>query len=151
MIEAMNANGAPVLSVDLPSGINGSTGAVMGVAIRATETVTFFRASRQHLLLPGRIHCGRVRVVDIGIDARVLSEIQPKTFENIPEAWRERFPVPQTDGHKYSPAVTSCWSSPATLPRPARRGCRRAARCGPVPDWSRWLRRGMRSSSTPRH
>jgi hydroxyethylthiazole kinase-like uncharacterized protein yjeF len=102
MIEAINANGAPVLSVDLPSGINGTTGAVMGVAVNATETVTFFRRKPAHLLLPGRIHCGRVRVADIGINPNVLGEIQPQTFENIPAFWRQSFPVPRVDGHKYS-------------------------------------------------
>src|ERR1700729_2605879 len=102
MIEAINANGAPVLSVDLPSGVNGTTGAVMGTAIRATETVTFFRRKPAHLLLPGRIHCGRVRVADIGIHARALAEIHPRTFENVPPFWQTLFPVPRIDGHKYA-------------------------------------------------
>src|SRR3954452_6080064 len=102
MIEAINANGAPVLAVDLPSGINGTSGAVMGVAIDAVETVTFFRRKPAHLLLPGRLHCGRVRVADIGIAADVLDEIRPQTAENVPQAWQTSFPVPRTDGHKYA-------------------------------------------------
>src|SRR5476649_487932 len=102
MIEAVNANGAPVLSIDLPSGVNGTSGAVMGVAVRAVETVTFFRRKPAHLLLPGRMHCGRVRLADIGIDPGVISEIHPRTFENIPQVWRQSFPVPQIDGHKYA-------------------------------------------------
>src|SRR3954462_13171758 len=102
MIEAINANGAPVLAVDLPSGINGDSGAIMGAAVRATETVTFFRRKPAHLLLPGRVCCGRVRLADIGIDAGVLDEIRPLTFENTPELWREAFPVPKIDGHKYA-------------------------------------------------
>src|SRR4029453_18518459 len=93
---------APILSVDLPSGINGSTGQVLGVAVNATESITFFRKKPGHLLLPGRAHCGRVRVADIGIVDAVLSEIGIATFENQPEFWRAAFPLPRLDGHKYS-------------------------------------------------
>ncbi|MCJ9707308.1 NAD(P)H-hydrate epimerase, partial [Bradyrhizobium sp. SHOUNA76] len=102
MIEAINANGAPVLAVDLPSGINGTSAAMLGAAVNATETVTFFRKKPAHLLLPGRVHCGRVRVADIGIDPQVLDEIAPQTFENDPDVWGAAFPVPRIDGHKYA-------------------------------------------------
>ena len=130
MIEAINANGAPVLSIDLPSGINGTTAAVMGIAINATETVTFFRRKPAHLLLPGRMHVGRrVRVADIGIDSGVLAEIKPQIFENVPQAWRQSFPVPRIDGHKYARghAVIVSGDIAATgAARLAARGCLRA-------------------------
>lgn len=130
MIEAINANGAPVLSVDLPSGVNGTTGAVMGVAVNATETVTFFRRKPGHLLLPGRIQCGRVRVVDIGIDANVLMEIQPQTFENIPALWRPSFPVPRVDGYKYSRGHAVVVSGNMASTGAARLSARGALRAG---------------------
>jgi hydroxyethylthiazole kinase-like uncharacterized protein yjeF len=130
MIEAINANGAPVLSVDLPSGINGTSGAVMGDAIRATETVTFFRKKPAHLLLPGRLHCGRVRVADIGIDAVVLGEIAPRTFENTPEVWHGAFPVPQADGHKYARGHAVVVSGDIAATGAARMSARGALRAG---------------------
>jgi hydroxyethylthiazole kinase-like uncharacterized protein yjeF len=130
MIEAINANGAPVLAVDLPSGINGTTGAVMGGAIDAAETVTFFRRKPAHLLLPARIHCGRVRVADIGIDAGVLAEIQPRTFENVPAFWRPSFPVPRIDGHKYARGHALVVSGEMAATGAARLSARGALRVG---------------------
>ena len=102
LINAINAHPASVVSVDLPSGINGSTGAVMGVAVQAAETVTFFRRKPGHLLLPGRLHCGRVSLVDIGIPASVLDAIKPHTFVNALPLWQDTFPIPQAGGHKYN-------------------------------------------------
>jgi hydroxyethylthiazole kinase-like uncharacterized protein yjeF len=130
VIEAINANGAPVLAVDLPSGINGTSGAVMGVAVRATETVTFFRRKPAHLLLPGRIHCGRVRVADIGIDPHVLEEIKPQTYENIPQTWREAFPVPRIDGHKYGRGHAIVVSGDIAATGAARMSARGSLRAG---------------------
>jgi hydroxyethylthiazole kinase-like uncharacterized protein yjeF len=130
MIEAVNANGAPVLAVDLPSGINGTTGAVMGAAINAVETVTFFRRKPAHLLMPGRKHCGRVRVADIGIDAQVLEEIAPRTFENVPQSWQKSFPVPDIDGHKYARGHAVVLSGELASTGAARLAARGALRAG---------------------
>ena len=130
MIAAINANGTPVLAVDLPSGINGSTGAMMGAAVQATETVTFFRKKSAHLLLPGRIYCGRVRVAGIGIDPHVLDEIKPLTTENLPQAWRWSFPVPRIDGHKYARGHAVVVSGDIASTGAARLAARGALRAG---------------------
>ena len=131
MIEAINANGAPVLAVDLPSGISGTSGAVMGVAINAAETVTFFRRKPAHLLMPGRKHCGRrVRVADIGIDPGVLGEIRPQTSENVPQSWQKSFPVPDIDGHKYARGHAVVLSGELTSTGAARLAARGALRAG---------------------
>jgi len=103
MIEAMNSSGVPIVAVDLPSGINGTSGgAGMGAAVNATQTVTFFRRKTGHVLLPGRLHCGPVQVADIGIPASVLDTIRPRTFLNCLALWGKDFPFPRPDGHKYS-------------------------------------------------
>ena len=66
-----------LLAVDLPSGVHADTGAVLGAAVRADATVTFFRKKLGHLLYPGRGRCGRLTVADIGIDAGVLAALAP--------------------------------------------------------------------------
>lgn len=130
MIAAINANGAPVLAVDLPSGVNGTSAAIMGIAVKATETVTFFRKKPAHLLLPGRLQCGRVRLADIGIDARVLHEIRPLSFENTPQFWRRSFPIPRIDGHKYARGHALVVSGGISSTGAARMTARGALRAG---------------------
>ena len=130
MIVAMNESGIPILSVDLPSGVNGTTGEVMGIAVLATGTVTFFRRKPGHLLLPGRLHCGELEVADIGIGAQVLDAIKPNAFENDPELWRASFPVLSIDGHKYARGHAVVVSGPHTSTGAARLAARAALRAG---------------------
>jgi hydroxyethylthiazole kinase-like uncharacterized protein yjeF len=129
MIQAMNGAAVPVIAVDLPSGVNGTTGAVMGVAVNAAHTVTFFRRKIGHMLLPGRLHCGAIQVADIGIPASVLDAIKPSAFANRPALWGGSFPRPRAEGHKYSRghAVVVSGGLPTTgAGRLAARGALRA-------------------------
>jgi hydroxyethylthiazole kinase-like uncharacterized protein yjeF len=130
MIEAVNGADVPVVAVDLPSGINGDSGAVMGVAVNASHTMTFFRRKPGHLLLPGRLHCGSVEVADIGIPDTVLDSIHPSAFVNAPALWADRFPVPQPGGHKYRRGHAVVVSGDVSHTGAARLAARGALRAG---------------------
>ena len=133
IIEAINAGNATigaVIAVDVPSGINANSGGVMGAAVQATHTVTFFRRKPGHLLLPGRLHCGQLEVADIGIPDSVLAAIKPRNFTNEPALWRAKFPVPQVAGHKYSRGNAVVVSGPLPMTGAARLAARGALRAG---------------------
>ncbi len=129
MIQAINACRATVVAVDLPSGINGSSGALMGAAVKASHTVTFFRRKTGHSLMPGRLQCGTLEVADIGIPSTVLEKVKPTTFANEPPLWSRNFPMPRPEGHKYSrghAVVVSGGLFTASAARLAARGALRA-------------------------
>ncbi len=73
LVQAVNHAEKPVLSVDLPSGVDGRTGQALGPAAQATSTVTFHRLKPGHLLYPGRALCGAIRVADIGVHHDAIS------------------------------------------------------------------------------
>ncbi|MFA5520240.1 MAG: NAD(P)H-hydrate dehydratase [Castellaniella sp.] len=101
VIQTLQDSGLPVCAIDMPSGVDGATGAVLGAAAQATHTVTFFRKKPGHLLLPGRALCGQVTLADIGIPEAVLAEVPVAAHENHVDAWRHCWPLTPVSTHKY--------------------------------------------------
>ena len=128
IVEAINARSLPCLAVDMPSGVDGDTGAILGAAPRADATVTFFRKKPGHLLLPGRHLAGDLIVADIGIPDTVLADIGPRQFENGPDLWLSAFRWPRLTDHKYTRgyAIVAGGANMTGAGRLAARGALRA-------------------------
>ncbi|HUN53485.1 MAG TPA: NAD(P)H-hydrate epimerase, partial [Candidatus Sulfotelmatobacter sp.] len=130
VVAAANAAAIPVVAVDVPSGLHGDSGQVLGSAFQAALTVTFFRRKPGHLLLPGRVLCGETVVVDIGIPAAALGEIAPRQWQNDPALWGALYPWPRIEGHKYSRGHALVVSGEMAETGAARLSARAALRVG---------------------
>lgn len=130
LVTAVNRSGVPVLAVDVPSGLDGTTGTAAGPVVAAARTVTFFRLKPGHLLMPGRRLCGVVLLADIGIPARVLDEIAPATFRNLPALWSRALPRLMAEGHKYTRGHAVVVSGAMHRTGAARLGAMAALRSG---------------------
>jgi hydroxyethylthiazole kinase-like uncharacterized protein yjeF len=128
IIRLANQTNAPIVSVDMPSGVHGETGQVLGDAIRADATVTFFRKKPGHLLLPGRDLCGEVELGQIGIGNEVLERIEPQVAQNHPDLWE--LPKAAVSGHKYSKGHCVVVSGPKGATGAARMSALSALRAG---------------------
>ncbi|HET6518913.1 MAG TPA: NAD(P)H-hydrate dehydratase [Geminicoccaceae bacterium] len=102
VLDAVAAAGLPVVAVDVPSGLAGDTGEILGTACRADATVTFCRPKPGHLLLPGRLYVGELVVADIGIPDRVVESLGAGLTVNGPGRWLHLLPRRTPLAHKYT-------------------------------------------------
>ena len=130
ILEAAGARGMRSIAIDCPSGVDGDSGAILGYALPADMTVSFFRPKPGHFLFPGKALAGELRIVDIGIPEPVLDAIKPQTWLNGPALWLAQFPWPHATGHKYDRGHAVVLSGPKTRSGAARLGARAALRVG---------------------
>ena len=100
-LEAANEIKAHKISIDIPSGVKGDTGEVLGVAFKADKTITFSRKKPAHLLYPGKALCGDILVAEIGVPDQIVNDIGPDIFCNNPELWNKFIPRFEGSIHKY--------------------------------------------------
>jgi NAD(P)H-hydrate epimerase len=129
-VEALGRSPARVVAVDVPSGIHGDSGQVMGAGVRADLTVTFCRCKPGHLLLPGRMHCGTLVVADIGIPDEVVGGLGVTQRVNDPDAWLAHLPRRTPLSHKYVHGHAVVVGGGADSSGAARLAARSALRAG---------------------
>ncbi len=100
LIERMNESGAPILAVDVPSGVDGATGEVQGAAVRADVTVCAHAAKVGCVISPGREHAGEVIAVDIGIPPE--ADVEPSLVWTDTGSLVGKIPRTVEPAHKYS-------------------------------------------------
>lgn len=101
VVDAVNARALDCVGVDVPSGVHGNTGAILGAAPKCAVTITFFCGKPGHYLLPGAEACGDLVIADIGIPEAVFSVIRPRTYVNGEALWRAGYPALDPGGNKY--------------------------------------------------
>lgn len=116
--ELVHRVAAPMIAVDLPSGVDPTTGAVDGPAVRASVTVTFGGHKPCHVLGEAAAHSGSVDVIDIGLD---LGE--PGLLMLEPAEVGSGWPVPSATDDKYSQGVVGIAAGSATYPGAAMLAC----------------------------
>lgn len=121
----------PVIAVDLPSGVDGRTGEVLGAAFSAERTITFMTRKPGHLLMPGRELCGALEVFDIGIPSRIVrAATDGKIGENRPGRWRHLLPSTALETHKYIRGHLVVFSGEAAKTGAARMSAEAGLRAG---------------------
>jgi ADP-dependent NAD(P)H-hydrate dehydratase / NAD(P)H-hydrate epimerase len=129
-IERVTEAGVPVVAIDLPSGIDGRSGHVLGAAFRAEVTVTFMALKPCMLLLPGRDHCGEIEIAEIGVPRRFIDAHRSAIAVNGPSVWARYAGSHGSSAHKYSRGALVVFSGGASHTGAARLAAEAGLRAG---------------------
>ncbi|HRI77432.1 MAG TPA: NAD(P)H-hydrate dehydratase [Alphaproteobacteria bacterium] len=102
LFDKIRAKGLPVVAVDIPSGINATTGDIAEGTLKAGLTVVFCRKKIAHTLAAAHAYMGRLHLVNIPIDDALIASLGTAAFENHPALWLADFPFQAIDAHKYT-------------------------------------------------
>ncbi len=130
LVEAVIAAEAPVLSVDVPSGLNGDHSDLPGTFIRADVTVTFEALKPVHLLEPAASTCGELVVVPLKLGEDIIQSTGPQARVNDPDGWSAALPWPTRSDHKHKRGRLGVISGPAGSTGAARMAALAGLRMG---------------------
>ncbi len=102
LFDKIRAKNIPVIAVDIPSGIDATTGAIAEGTLQAGLSVVFCRKKIAHVLAATREYIGRLQLVSIPIDDAQIAALHTSVFENHPALWLRNYPFPSASAHKYS-------------------------------------------------
>jgi hydroxyethylthiazole kinase-like uncharacterized protein yjeF len=129
-VEQVNASGAKVVAIDVPSGLMGDIGDAIGPAIRADVTVTFCCKKAAHVLQPASDLCGEVIPAEIGFGRFIEAAGGGRLHENSPALWGAKLRWPEARSHKHRRGRLAVVTGPIASTGAARLAAQAGLRAG---------------------
>ena len=130
ILNTIDKHPAPVIAIDIPSGIDCNTGKILGFAAYCDLTITFSTLKIGHILIPGSEKINKIKILDIGISKDVINKIKPDIKINSKNQWLKKIIWPKIDDHKYSRGYSLIIGGPRNMTGASRLAALSAQRAG---------------------
>ena len=150
-IEAMNAHAAPILALDIPSGLHADTGAILGAAIQATATITFIGLKQGLFTGQGPACCGALSFADLGVPSDIYAALHPACWRYSGQDLATQLPKRSRSAHKGHFGHVLVIGGDLGMAGAARMAAEAAARCGAglVSIATRTAHAGLQAAARP--
>ena len=130
ILSIIDKHNAPIVAIDIPSGVDSNTGEILGYAAYCELVITFTSLKYGHILLPGYEKYKKIKVENIGITKSTLEKISPKININNKTYWLKDIKWPKMNDHKYSRGYSLIIGGPKNMTGAARLAAKSAQRSG---------------------